>query len=384
MASIRPNGFSVEPAAAGPIAGSPATLNVLPDSPDPMAEPIELDLALLNGFSFDCRPDCGLCCFAGPAVTAAEAPGLIQLADASAILEGPGGLGHLREQGNGGGCLFLEEHRCRAHPVRPFPCRTFPISVHLGVRAQATLVLSCPGLAAPGLDRWARAGRGARDPVGLSGELSAVRSELGAGWVARSLETHRRKWADGDPSGLGVTALEEVRDRLRHDRPGPEEFPFPPPGPPHLADGISTLPIYFEENVGVVGIASGETGLDLWKLSERGQPPRPLGAFDPGGVPPRLTGEARRLLDRYLDYLLARDATFWIAAAGKGRRTPTGLRDRVRADLALFGSRVLVRALVRRRFRGGADDPLDPGDLLLGIEATDAEFLDRPGLGRLL
>ncbi|HEV2231654.1 MAG TPA: YkgJ family cysteine cluster protein, partial [Thermoplasmata archaeon] len=184
-----------------------------------MAGPIELDVALLNGFTFDCRPDCGLCCFAGPAVTAAEAPRLIQLADASAILEGPGGLGHLREQGNGGGCLFLEEHRCRAHPVRPFPCRSFPISVHLGVRAQATLVLSCPGLAAPGLDRWARSGPGSQDPVGLAAELAAVRSELRAGWVARSLETHRRKWAEGDSSGLGETALEEARDRLRHDRP---------------------------------------------------------------------------------------------------------------------------------------------------------------------
>ncbi|HTT15724.1 MAG TPA: YkgJ family cysteine cluster protein, partial [Thermoplasmata archaeon] len=108
-------------------------------------ETTRLDVALVQGFSFACRPDCGLCCFASPRISPGEQHALRVVAP-QATFVGRGRDRYLSARPDGGACQFLANLRCGVHAQRPAPCREFPITVHLGERLQASVVLSCPGL----------------------------------------------------------------------------------------------------------------------------------------------------------------------------------------------------------------------------------------------
>ena len=103
----------------------------LSSSAGPTEEPI--DVSLLSGFAFACRPDCGLCCFTSPRVDAEDAERLRAVAPDARIV--PRGRERcVAARPDGGACQFLTQLRCRVHEVRPAPCREFPISVHVGLR----------------------------------------------------------------------------------------------------------------------------------------------------------------------------------------------------------------------------------------------------------
>ena len=121
--------------------------------------PVPVDVSGLSGFSYACRPGCGLCCYAEPLVTPAEKPPLLRIVP-SAEFVSRGRFEFLGSHSEGGACRLLEGNRCRAHAARPSPCREFPLTAHVGVRLQATVVLTCPGvdLAGPSGIPWPRRG----------------------------------------------------------------------------------------------------------------------------------------------------------------------------------------------------------------------------------
>ncbi|HEV2519005.1 MAG TPA: YkgJ family cysteine cluster protein [Thermoplasmata archaeon] len=346
-----------------------------------------IDLSLLVGASFRCRPQCGLCCYTTPAVSGPEAAQLIHLDPATPLLEGDGGWGFVASQGDGGACHFLARTRCGAYGVRPFTCREFPISVHLGLRAQATVVLSCPGVEFPGWSAGPGDPEGSETPQGLEEELAAVDREFRQAPAAMRLKENARRWAAFRRRQDRADAWQEPDEIRRSLGPRMRSLvrdAFPPPAPPSRSEGIESLPIVFEPGVGRLGIAEHRGGWELLSLEEGGSPPGSLGIWPPADEPPQMTPEGERALDRYLDYLLRREFTYWAAAAQIPRADARSLLDEVRSDIGRFGAMVLARAELIDRFRHGESSTLDGPLVWAGVRATDGEFLDRPTLGWVL
>jgi Fe-S-cluster containining protein len=350
--------------------------------PDPA-----LDLSLLDGIAFACRSDCGLCCYTTPAVTPAERQRLITLDPSVPILEGEGAWSYIDGRGDGGACHFLTGSRCRAHAERPFSCREFPLSVHLGTRAQATAVLSCPGLLRP---TWAtsdppRPGR--TSPKGLEEELRAVREELGQRPIDRTLDRHRRDWERLEQR-LGrrgrYQSPTEIEQQLRPELLEIARAGYPPGPPPPASEGIAYLPLFLEPGLGLLAIAGVEDGAELLRIDEAGASSYSAGIWPDPREPPVLDPGGERALRAYLGHLLDRDFTYWAAALRAAANADESLLELVEEDLAEFGATVLARADRRRRLRGLPDGPLDGELVWEGVRATDGEFLDRPTMGSVL
>ena len=276
--------------------------------PEPDGRP-PLDLTLLRGFRYACRPDCGLCCYAEPRVEPEERPRLLKIAPLADIASHHGG-SFLRARPDGGACQFLTERRCAAWSVRPSPCQQFPLTVHVGERLQATLVLSCPGIDLESLtqpDAWA-----ARPaPEGLEREISAVERRVTPA-VRRpreeALRRRRRVVTMLETSDQWVDE-ELVREALREALPLPTAEEFPVADPPAGDDDLANLPLFFDHRKGPVAIAGGLGGWELLELSaEGGGELRAL--VPPPSRPPELAADGRRLLEGYLRYFLERDALF--------------------------------------------------------------------------
>jgi Fe-S-cluster containining protein len=347
------------------------------------AEPAtpELDIALLAGFRFRCRPDCGLCCYATPRVEPDERERLVQIApEASFVGRVPDRF--LAARPEGGACQFLHENRCAVHDARPHPCREFPVAVHVGTRLQATVVLSCPGiepegLLGPGTDA-------AEAPESLRPELTAIRERLDATTARRLGEAaRRRRRAQRALERSGRWESEEaVRDRLRHDLPRPGAREFPVEEPPEAGVGLDRLPLYFDGRRAPVAIAVALGGWELLELRESGGVARSIGVVPPPNRPPAVDDRGERLLERYLDYWLRRDALFGtvhLAMLESSDGSPVG--DWVSAELRAIGATVLARADVRARSRGRSAGVLREADVWDGIQATDQDLLDRPTWG---
>ena len=345
----------------------------------------ELDVSLLLGFSFACRPDCGLCCYAEPRANLAERSRLIQIApNAQFIVRGSDQF--LGARPNGGACQFLTDNRCGVHGARPHPCREFPITVHIGERLQATVVLSCPGVDPT---RWlARAGNaGDSDTVGLESELAAVRSRID--------RTTRRRLEDvGRRRRKVVRVLEsegrwqdesEVRTALADSIPLPVDSDFPVEDPPSADRGLETLPLFYDGGGCPVAVASALGGWELLRLDPGGAAPESLGVIPPPERLPRAEPRARALLEAYLGYWLKRDALFGAVHLDM-LETDDGapVDEWVAAELASVGATVLARADVRARWRRGPAEQLTFSDVWDGIRATDQDLLDRPSWGERL
>jgi Fe-S-cluster containining protein len=339
-----------------------------------------LDLSLLSGFTFDCRPDCGLCCFASPRITVAERDRLRAAGKPAEIVGGGRDL-FLAARAEGGACQFLRDQRCDAHELRPSPCREFPITVHVGERLQATVVLSCPGLDLDPLTRAAPT-RASGDPKGLASELAAVRSRVDARTERRMAEAVRRRRRI-------VRALEarglfrpedEIRSLLRGDLPMPEDADFPVEDPPAAEEGLVALPLFFDGRRGPVGFARGLGGWEVVELAATGGVAANLGVVPPPDRCPPIDVAGTRLLRGYLGYWLERDALFGYVLASLGE-APGDVVGEVRAELRRIGAQVLSRAEVRAKISGARSTPLDAAAVASGIRAYDQEALDRPTWG---
>ncbi|HKV90581.1 MAG TPA: hypothetical protein VJQ43_05220, partial [Thermoplasmata archaeon] len=254
-------------------------------------------------------------------------------------------------------------------------CAEFPVTVHVSDRAQATLVLSCPGLDPTGLDRWADGPPSSLPPTGLEGELRAARAEWDRTGSSKELARHRVRYRGRDSGG----PIEAGRARLHHELSLPRAEDFPPEPPPEASGNLAELPLTFSESLGIVAFAGHPAGWSLHRFSEGGAEPVPLTvANPPDSLPGRTPGGDRRLR-AYLHYLVERDDAFDTVLAGEA--PPGPLVEHVAGDLVRTGATVLARAFVLQRLHGG-HGPLDETDVWLGIRATDAEWLDRPTVGR--
>jgi Fe-S-cluster containining protein len=341
----------------------------------------DLNVELLAGFAFACRPDCGLCCYAEPRLLAAERQRLVQIVPEVEIVD-RGSDHFIAAHDDGGACQLLSDNRCSAHFARPHPCREFPLTGHVGTRLQATVVLSCPGVDLSGLNRFSWDSR-----PEVAGSFPA---ELAALLERVDRTTPRRLEASGRRRRRVIRALaagsrweeeEDVRRTLRRKSPGPSDDDFPAADPPSADDGVELLPLFFDDRAAPVALAQGLGGWELLELRPGGGIARSLGVIPPPDRPPRLLPDALSLLQGYLRYWLERDALFGavhlrMMEAGDGTVT-----EWVDEELRAIGAMVLARADVRAKARRGVVDWLTPADLRDGIRATDQDLLDRASWG---
>ncbi len=345
----------------------------------------ELDLALVKGFRFRCRPGCALCCFTTPAVAPEERGRLLSIAPAAPLLPGPDGFSFIASHPDGGACRLLADLRCSAHSARPFPCRTFPLSVHLGFRPQASIVLSCPGVdlsrlldSQPPLPP---------DAPGLEEEIDAVQTELARDRSVGRLREGRRDFERArrqlEREGRWVDP-ESRRDRLTAAavRAAAEFFPSPPP--PSVDEGLDALPMTYDPTHGRVALAGSPAGWTLLTLSSRGGAEAVLGTYPEPQRPPEIDPGGRRLLDGYLRYVAAREALLGHVLLSLLDDDDRSLEEALEAELGAVAADVLTRAVILGAVHAQGESRLDADRIEQGIRATDAELLDRPTLGRIL
>jgi len=343
---------------------------------------VELDVALLAGFDFACRPGCGLCCYAEPRVEPEERRRLVRILPEIEFVERAGDR-FLASFGNGGACRLLRENRCRVHDARPHPCREFPLTAHVGERLQASVVLSCPGVDLAGLGRTGT-GRASSEGVGFVEELGALRERVDSAARARVEAARRRRRkvaralaADGRWEEEGA-----VRERLGRALPMPTPRDFPVEDPPTVEEGLDRLPLFFDGRAAPVALAGALGGWQLLELRPAGGSGAELGILPPPERPPALEPAAAELLTSYLRYWLRRDALFAIVHLEMLRsddRETVGTW--VEAELRRIGALVTARADVRARLHRGVVDRLSAADVANGIRATDQDLLDRDGWG---
>jgi Fe-S-cluster containining protein len=344
----------------------------------------EIDTSLLAGFPFVCRPDCGLCCYAEPLVLPAEKSALIGIVPEAEFVSSEG-FEFLRSSPHGGACQLLDAHRCRAHPVRPAPCREYPIVGHLGLRAQATVTLTCPGVDLTSLDGYSGPD-GKAAPQGLQSELGALSARVGGtlprrleasqrrrSQIARILEKERR-WVEED----------EVRRQFRGRIPVPGPESYPVIDPPSQEDGMELLPLVFAGLAGPVALASVPDGWELVELRPSGGVRQTLGVAAPPDHPPALTDPARRILLGYLRYWLERDQLFGTVLLEMGQNRVGDVTDYIADELRWIAATAVSRAYVLAAVMRGGGEPLSGDDLYDGIRATDQDLLDRPTWGTRL
>ena len=353
--------------------------------PSPSESPI--DTSLLAGFVYACRPECGLCCYAEPLVSADDRPKLLSIA-AEPPLVTRGRFEFVRSRPDGGACSLLEGNRCRAHAGRPSPCREFPVTVHVGARLQATAVLTCPGVRLDRLDGYdPEAPAGA--PLGFEDELRSVRARAGRSAARRVDESVRRRrriqraladqdrWEEEDDVRRDLTPrLPELLGAL-----DASEMADPPP---RSEDGLERLPLIGPGARGPLALASGLGGWELLELAPEGGIAAERGVAMPAARPPALAPEARRRVEGYLRYWLSRDALFGTVHLAMLDHDAGTVAEWTAAELQRVAATTLARSHVLAAIARGPVDLLRAADLEAGIRATDQDLLDRPTWGARL
>jgi len=254
--------------------------------------------------------------------------------------------------------------------------------VHVGLRLQASLVLSCPGVDLSVLSETTPYPQRAA-PRGFESELRSAGNRIGPGVARRLVEAGRRR-------GRLVRALEregrwveeeEVRAALREDLPSPGPDDFPVGDPPSADYGLERLPLFFDGRPGPVGLASGLGGWEALELRSGGGVERHLGVVPPPSSPPPLDAGASRLLQGYLRYFLERDLLIASALPRMLDRPGGTVTEWVEEELREIGAIAVSRAVVRTKLAGRGQGSLAAADLESGIRATDQDLMDVPTWG---
>lgn len=346
--------------------------------------PVDLDTQLVDGFGFRCLPGCGLCCYTTPSVAPTERDPLIQLDPKVPLLEGPEGWSQIASRPEGGACYFLRQERCGCHAVRPATCAEFPLTVHIGPRAQVSVVLSCPGVDLARLRRDGSSVSSATSNSELRIELDAVRREIGraepSGQLRRAFQ--RRRGVERRLRRAGAwQPEEEVRRRLqdRLDSFIPNELL--PEDLPNAEDPLEALPMFFDPALGRLVWRSHTGGVEFLALRESGGTSDLVQVLATPTRSPGLDEASRSLLREYLGYLLARDATISMAYASVLEGPSESPTEVVTKDLRAAARQVIRMAVLRRALTTDRRGVLVMGDIENGIRATDMDFLDRPVVG---
>ena len=343
-----------------------------------------LDTSALAGFTFACRPDCGLCCFAEPLVSPGEKRGLLQVVPATEF-SSRGKFEFVRSHPQGGACTLLADHRCRAHGARPGPCREYPLAGHVGTRLQAVVVLTCPGVDLASLEGYAGP-QNAPGGRGFDGELAALRSRSEASGVRRLEESRRRRnrVVRALERGGRWVEEEEVRRELRGRLPLPLDEGYPGDPPPPARDGLELLPLVFDGRDGPVALAGRPEGWELFELQPSGGIRTRLGVLPPPSQRPDLTPQAERILQGYLRYWLERDQLFGAVHLDMMEDSEGDVTDRVASEVRRIAATTVSRAYVLSALLRGNVGELSGADVIQGIRATDQDLLDRPTWGSRL
>ncbi len=252
------------------------------------------------------------------------------------------------------------------------------MTVHVGERLQASLVLSCPGL---DLGGFRRDERGA-EPEGLSDELAAVRARVGPE-TRRQLEqaVRRRRTLRRRLGAEGRWEEEtEVRAALREAVPTPDRDDFPSVPPPPIEGPWEALPMYFDQRAAPVALAERGDGWVAVELSAAGGG-RSVGVAVPPDRPPELDVSARELLTHYLRYWLERDAFFGALHLEMLDQRPGRMREEAGRALREIGAATVTAAAVRAQLDRGVVGTLGLDDIVRGIRVVDLDWLDRPTWG---
>lgn len=350
------------------------------------AEP-PVDRALLAGFSFRCRPGCGLCCYATPAVTPSEQARLVQLEPAAPFFEEGTGFARIASRPNGGACYFLSDNLCRCHPIRPFPCAEYPLGLHVGERSQLTVQLACPGVDLAPLLGWGEGAPSRTEPAGVDAELDAIAREYREQPVREWIEAARRELRQLSRR-LGRNGIDwdlaEARRGLERSPPLPAPSDYPAEAPPEEEAPLESLPIFFDPDFGRVVLRDTAAGWELLAVAEAGDAVRSLGRFEPPARPPGLAPDAERLLRGYLRYAVGRDHVVYSVLEELAREPSVSPGAALETRLRWLGATVLSRGSILARARDGERSRLRREEVEAGIRATDAELMDRPTLGRVL
>jgi len=342
-----------------------------------------LDIDLLSGFGFSCIPGCGLCCFTSPRLAPGDETPLVA-AHPEIKLATHGAERCIVARPRGGACQFLSGTRCEAHPVRPAPCREFPVSVHIGTRLQATVVLSCPGVPVEPLIARSVPGEGVAS-VGFHSELESVRARISREAGRRIEEATRRRrriLRELDAEGRWVDE-ERVRTHLGTKRLAPSPAEYAPEDPPFGQDDLELLPMYYDQRSGPVALAKGLGGWEARELSAEGGY-EAIGVVAPPDRRPVASEDAEALLEAYLRYVLARDSFLAAVHLELAQGREGSVMEAALEDLHAVGSLVLARGSARAKLRGNSGVSLGRDDIERGIRATDLDWLDRPTWGSRL
>lgn len=343
-----------------------------------------LDTAPLAGLRYACLPGCGLCCYAEPLVVPAEKGNLLRIAPGTGF-RSRGTFEFVRSNPEGGACQLLAEHRCRAHAVRPGPCREYPLAGYAGPRLQVIAALSCPGVELAFLDGY-RGPETAPAPQGFDTELAALRARISGDGDRRLAQSRRRgrRIARALAANGRWVGEDEVRRQLRERLPLPRNDDLPTGAPPSREEGLELLPLVFDGRRGPLAFAARHGGWELLELRPEGGIANSLGVTSPPDRLPALSEEAGRILAGYLRYWLERDQLFGIVHLDMAEDRQGDVTHVVAAELRRIAAVALSRAQVLASLCRGKVGSLSGADLLQGIRATDQDLLDRPAWGMRL
>lgn len=343
---------------------------------------MELDTRLIEGFDFVCRPECGLCCFTTPRVDRREEAQLRQEIPSAPLIELPDGEIGIEARPHGGACRFLQSSRCSIRRLRPSPCRIFPLTVHLGFRAQASVVLTCPGVSLEPLT----GGRAPRSG-GLESELEAVRTRLQVDGADR-LDRYREAF-DGRGSARGFDGpageeAETLRSRLHPWVDALDPGTVPAGEIPPRSAGPERLPLVPSPTARPRALGRQGPRWNLLELSAEGDLPAARFSSRPPERALPMTPDADRLWRGYLHYWVERDALLGIVEAAADPTDSADFEAGLRTALEEIAGEVLDRGGFLARAQGAPPGRLDVPAISLGLRATDMDLLDRPSWGERL
>ncbi|MFG1530550.1 MAG: YkgJ family cysteine cluster protein [Thermoplasmata archaeon] len=343
---------------------------------------MELETRLIEGFDFTCRPGCGLCCFTTPRVDDREAAHLRQAVPSAPLIELADGEVGIESRPYGGACQFLSGSRCGIRRLRPSPCRIFPITVHLGFRAQASVVLTCPGISLEPL-----AGPRPYPRGGLESELEAARARLeleGAERLARYRAEFDARGASRGFPGPAEAEAGALRSRLHPWVDALDPQTVTTGEIPSVSEGLEQLPLAPSPTAGPFALGRQGPRWLLLELHAEGEPPEVRASARRPGRSLPLTADADRLWRRYLHYWVERDALFGIVEAAIAPADTLEFEQGLRAALEEIAGEVLDRGGFLAKSFGGTEGRLDVPAISQGIRATDMDLLDRPTTGERL